>query len=158
MILSKIFGMIKNPTATLQKVYKEAFMDTLIFLFVLVIIQLATSSILNFERLSVFYVIFSNWIQGVLMLVVMSVLFHVFTMRLRKGTNLEDYVLTLRATIYSTVPFVLFGWIPFIALPASIWLIYLLMKSMSLYFNMSKKKALLIVLLPYIIVLLLAFI
>ncbi len=157
-ILQKIIGMITSPTKTFQSILTESLNDTLLFLAVLLIIQLVTSVLLNLEYLAEFYQIFGNWIVGIIMMFVMSGLFHVFTMINKKGTNLEDYFSTLRIVIYANVVFALFGWIPFIALIATLWFIYLLVKGLSMNYQISKKKALLIVLLPYLIFVILSFI
>ncbi|MAH42525.1 hypothetical protein CL614_02250 [archaeon] len=157
-IIQKIIGMITSPTDTLQSAFTESLNETLLFLAVLSIIQLATSVLLNLEYIAEFYQIFGTWVTGIIMLFVMTGIFHIFTMVLRKGTDLGSYFQTLRIVIYANVIFALFGWIPFVAIIATIWFIYLLVKGFSLHYQINKKRALAIILLPYLIFVLLSFI
>lgn len=155
---SKIIGMIIRPMETFRAVEKEGYRKTLSVLAATLILQLLTSAILNISRIGEFYAIFLNWLSGDAMLFIMSGLFFVFVMILRKNTRLEEYGRVLRVIAYSNIIFAMFGWIPYFSFLATIWFMVLLIMGLRLYYGMNYKRSALAILAPYIIVIVLAYI
>ncbi len=156
MIVQKFMGVITRPLETFQSVMNEFIEDTLKFLLAVLLLQLVIVTVLNIENLLEFYQIFINWIAGIVMIFVMTGLFHLFLMILRKGTEIVNYVKTLRVVTYASVVAVVFGWIPFFSLVSTLWFIALMVIGLSLYYKISKIRSLVIILLPYVIFLLIS--
>ncbi|MDD1698401.1 MAG: YIP1 family protein, partial [Methanoregula sp.] len=66
------------------------------------------------------------------------------------------YEQTLKTAMYSTTPFLLLGWIPYVSIIGAIWYIVLLIIGIRETQEMDMGKALLVVIVPIVLILVLA--
>jgi hypothetical protein len=117
--------------------------------------NVAAGAVANFSgfviALGVFfvYLLFLFYLLGVF---VEGLLIHAFVV-LMGGKN--DVTQTIKTTMYSSTPFLLLGWIPFVSIIVYIWSIVLLVIGIKENHDMDPGKAVLVVFIPIVLVLIL---
>ncbi|MFH1420702.1 MAG: YIP1 family protein [Candidatus Aenigmatarchaeota archaeon] len=148
-LIDKAINVMIKPAEFFSKLGGETLMDTLTYMLAICAIQLLIGVLTNLGYIAQFHLMVLYWFSGILMIFIVAGLMHLFVMLLGIDREWNKYFLTLKVSVYAMTPFVLLGWIPIVSLIASVWLVYLMVKGISVFYQVKMTKAFLVAILPF---------
>ena len=147
-IIKKIIGILKNPKTEFEKIKKEKFNDTLIYLLPLTIIFTVLQLLVGFPKTIertitdnvLKYIIFfpaSILILYLMIFLVTTALYFI----LKYFDHKDHFNDTFKAVAYGCTPYLILGWMPLIGIIASLYSAVLEIVGLKVLLKISQKRA-----------------
>lgn len=164
-IIEKVKGFIMNPTETFRNAKNDELGEALKYFAIILAINSILSGLLVMAGINAYGVpgmetgliggitmIIGEFIGGIIGIFIAGLIIHIFVALIVGGNGITQ---TIKALMYGETPSMLFGWIPYIGILASLWSLVLYIIGIKELHETTTGRAAAAVLVPVIIVIVL---
>ncbi|KPJ56973.1 hypothetical protein AMJ49_02930 [Parcubacteria bacterium DG_74_2] len=162
-ILEKVTGFLFHPSDAFNKVRDEKLKDAFKYILYLLLFNAVVTTILKKLKspISIISAFLIAFISGLIGVFVWGLWMH-FWLNLNYKEKRKETAQTLKVAVYSIMPSLIFGWIPYLGLLTGLWSFYLDAEGLKQLQEIPKEKAINVVtisaIIPVILVVIVLFI